>query len=195
METTLFLIGGPARVGKSAVARALAARVGIGWVSADVLSAVIEAAGVELASRWSVADAREQGERFFPFLRRFASASHAFHGSYCLEGISILPEHVANIVTEGFRVRACFLGDESMTADRIVAYARGFLPDGPGRSMHRWVEELSEAVLLEYAESIRAVSAFFRRESEAVGFPYVDMGKSFDGGVQHAVSLLVSDAT
>lgn len=187
METTLYVIGGPARVGKSTVARALSRLLQIGWVSADVLSSAISMSGVEFPSRWSVEDARAQGENFLPYFRAFAIASESFHGSYCIEGISILPAHVAAISKEGLRVRACFLGDESMTAERILTYARGFWPDGPGRKMHLWVNELGKAGLDEYAQNIRAVSGFFREEADLHGFPYVDMGDDFDKGMARAL--------
>ena len=110
-ESTLYVVGGPARVGKSAVARVVAAQAGIGWVSGDVLSSIAATAGVQLESRWTVDDLKRQGARYLPFFRAFAEASNAFHGSYCIEGISILPEHVEQLIADGILVRACFLSE------------------------------------------------------------------------------------
>lgn len=190
-DSVLYVIGGPARVGKSTVARTVAARAGIGWVSGDALSAIAAVAGVSLESRWSVDDLKRQAAKFFPFFRAFAESSVAFHGPYVIEGISILPEHVAELADAGLPVRACFLGDESVTGDDILSRAEGFVPDGAGRQLHLWVRELSAGGRDGYAREVRSVSAFFRSEAERFGYPYIDMGSSFERGCEAvAVALL-----
>lgn len=125
-ETTFFLIGGPTRVGKSTVARSLASRLSIGWASVDVLCHFLEPAGVRFGSNMTVEDARAQAEMFFPYARQFAWSSGAFHGSYCLEGVYLLPAQAAALAEEGLPLRACFLGDEVMSGDRLREYARDF---------------------------------------------------------------------
>ena len=190
LETTLFLVGGPTRVGKSTVARSLAARLSIGWASVDVLRDLLEPAGVRFGSDATIEGARAQAEAFFPYARRFAWSSGAFHGSYCLEGVYLLPAQGAALAEEGLTLRACFLGDEAMSGDRLHEYGRGFRPAGPERRGHLWIEELGEAGRERLAAQICELSVFIRGEAERYGFPYVEMGGGFREGVEHAVDAL-----
>ncbi|MBI4490693.1 MAG: hypothetical protein HY694_16540 [Deltaproteobacteria bacterium] len=89
-------------------------------------------------------------------------------------------------------MRACFLGDEAMSGDRLWEYARGFRPAGPGRRGHLWIEELGETGRGHLATQIRELSVFIRGEAERCGFPYVEMSKGFWEGVEHAVDVLAS---
>lgn len=193
METTFFLVGGPTRVGKSTVARSLAARLSIGWVSVDVLRDLLKPAGVRFKSNETVEGACAQAEAFFPYARQFAWSSGAFHGSYCLEGVYLLPAQGAALVEEGLLLRACFLGNETMSGDKLREYARGFRPAGPGRRGHLWIEALGEAGREHLAARICELSVFIRCEAEQYGFPYVEMGGGFWEGVEHAVDALAGE--
>ena len=193
VESTFFLVGGPTRVGKSTVARSLAARLNIGWASVDALRDVLEPAGVRFGSNATVEGARAQAEAFFPYARRFAWSSGAFHGSYCLEGVYLLPAQGAALAEEGLPLRACFLGDEAMSGERLRECALGLRPVGPGRQGHLWIEELGEAGRERLAAQICELSVFIRCEAERYGFPYVEMGGGFREGVEHAVDALAGE--
>ena len=60
MEPIFYLIGGPARVGKTTVGRALPSRLGIGWLSVDALRDVLYPAGVRFGADSTVEGAQAQ---------------------------------------------------------------------------------------------------------------------------------------
>ena len=105
----------------------------------------------------------------------------------------LLPAQGAALAEEGLPLRACFLGDESMSGDKLWEYASGFRPAGPGRRGHLWIEELGEAGRERLAAQICELSVFIRGEAERYGFPYVEMGGGFGEGVEQAVDALAGE--
>ncbi|MBT4612744.1 MAG: hypothetical protein HOC05_22045 [Gemmatimonadetes bacterium] len=67
VEPTFYLIGGPARVGKSTVARSLAARLSIGWASVDALRDLLKLAEVSFEGDATVEGSGADAAAFFPY--------------------------------------------------------------------------------------------------------------------------------
>lgn len=177
-----YVIGGPPRVGKTKVARALSERGGFGWASVDVLRAILLTGGVTFAPDRGVAGAVQQAEAFYPYLRQFAWQSNAIHGAYCLEGVYVLPAQLSALRDEGLPVRACFVGNSSITPENLLAFAANF----------HWIVDLGDRGRRELCEQIIDWSAFISEQAGAYGWPYVDVARDFAGGVREAITVLSS---
>src|SRR4029450_6463991 len=97
-----------------------------------------------------------------------------------IEGFELSPSYPGRLeaALEGTRVRACFLGHSTFSADGLAFY-RGPKPQHEG--------EASRAELTEAAAWIRDRSNQLRDECREEGLPYVDVGAvGFEAAMQQA---------
>jgi len=167
----IYLIGGAPRSGKSILGQQIAARLGIGWISTDLLMEVLRVKNVEgTIDRWN-ADSEAiaaAAEWLFPCLERFVAGVSSLAEHYLIEGVGFLPVQVEQL-SRRYSVHAIFLGCSQMDLVRFDQF--------PGRS--RGYAGLPEEVRRQFAGDIPRWSTFIRQEAERFGYPYLDMSEDF----------------
>lgn len=181
----LRVVGGPPRVGKSAIARTVARRNGIGWTSVDVLRAVLLVDGVSFSPYRDIQGAVKEAEAFFPYLRQFAWQSNAIHGDHCLEGCWLMPAQLSALRDEGLPIRGCFVGNESITPENLLVHAANF----------DWVRDLGDDGRAALCAQIQTLSRFVAQHAREHGWPYFDLGRDFLGSVEEVAAFLGDDST
>lgn len=181
----IYFIGGSPRTAKSILCQQIAARLGIGWVSTDLLLDLLREKNVAgIKTRWD-ADPEAiaaAAEWFFPSLERFVWGVHSMAGSYAIEGVDFLPEHIQRLSAR-FPVRSVFLGYSQMTLEQFDRF--------PGRS--RGYASLPEEVRRQLAFDIPLWSAYIRQEADRFGCPYIDMSDDFPSRLKEAEARLLMD--
>jgi len=166
----LYLVGGPPRVGKSALAQRLLMDDGIAWLPTDVIRTVLRRVlpDVDAADQDPV-DAVRLAEVMYPHIEKAAEVCAEEARQFLIEGFELLPGHPARLQSAlaGTAVRACFLGHQSFSAGDLAAYR------GP-KPQHE--DQLSAAELSKAAAWIRRHSRLLVRECQAAGQPYIDVG-------------------
>jgi len=166
----LYLVGGPPRVGKSALAQQLQKSEGIPWLPTDVVRTVLRHVLPELdAADRDPVDAARLAEVMYPHIAQAAEVCAEEAERFLIEGFELAPSYPARLRAglEGVTIRACFLGHPTFSAADLAAYR------GPKPQHER---ELSPAELDEAAAWIRHRSCQLRQECKAEGQPYVDVG-------------------
>lgn len=181
----IYMIGGAPRVGKTILAQRLAAQLGIGWISTDILEDQLRFKQVEgMKSKWDASPAAitTAAEWFFPSLERFAwSISSMAREGYVIEGVNFLPGQLVQLSTR-YPLRAVFLGCSQMNLDRFDRF--------PGHSIGYTF--LPEETRRQFAQDIPGWSEFIRQEAEKFGCPYVDMSDDFEARLGEAAALLTA---
>ena len=166
----VFLLGGAPRVGKSALAQRLLKADGIPWLPTDVIRTVLRRVLPELDTvDQDPVDATRLAELMYPHIEQAAEVCAEEAEQFLIEGFELSPTHPARLraALPGIRVRACFLGHCTFSADDLARYR------GPKPQHER---ELSAAELHEAAAWIRQRSRQLRRECQVEGQRYLDVG-------------------
>ncbi len=176
----MYLVGGPARVGKSSLAQRMLRSDGIAWFPTDVLRTVLRRVLPEL-------DELDQGnvpaeavsELMYPHIEQAVEVCGEEAERFLIEGPDIVPSTVGRLsaALPGITIRACFLGNVAFTGDDLASY-RGPKP-------HH--ENASPAELDATAAWIRHESDRCRCECARLALPYVDVGVlGFDAAMMEA---------
>ena len=177
----LYLVGGAPRVGKSVLAQRLLETEGIPWLPTDVVRTVLRRVLPELdAADQDPVDAAQLAEFMYPHVEQVAEVCAEEAERFLIEGFELSPWYPGRLeaALEGTRVRACFLGHSTFSADDLASY-RGPKPQHEG--------EASRAELTEAAAWIRHRSHRLREECRDEGVPYVDVGAlGFEAAMQQA---------
>ena len=180
MDDTLILIGGPPRVGKSTIARAVGLELECGWMSLDVIRGVVGAlvAGYNDNVGPGIPPSRE-AELFFPHFEHVAGGAFYLHGTHVLEGVGFMPEHVTRLGTWINRT-AIFLGARCFDLDAALRT--------PGRN--RWIEKLDEAERDLVPAWIQDWSRQAHDQCVQFGIPYLDTAGDFEEVARVAVDTV-----
>jgi hypothetical protein len=177
----LYLVGGPPRVGKSALAQGLLMDEGIPWLPTDVIRTVLRRVLPELdAADQDPVDAARLAEVMYPHIEKAAEVCAEEAAQFLIEGFELLPSHPARLqaALAGTTVRACFLGHQRFSAADLASYR------GPKPQHER---QLSPAGLGQAAAWIRRHSRHLHRKCQAEGQRYIDVGAlGFHDAMQHA---------
>lgn len=165
----MYLVGGPARVGKSALAQRLLLSDGIPWLPTDVLRTVLRRVLPELdeLDQGNVS-AAAVGELMYPHIEQAVEVCGEEAEQFLVEGPDIVPSMVARLSTAlpGITLRSCFLGSVGFSAEDLASY-RGPKPQHEGAR---------RAELDADTAWIRQESDRYRRECTRLGLPYIDVG-------------------
>jgi hypothetical protein len=177
----LYVVGGPPRVGKSALAQRLLTDDGIAWLPTDVIRTVLRRVLPDLdAADQDPVDAVRLAEVMYPHIEQAAEVCAEEAARFLIEGFELLPSHPARLqaALPGTTIRACFLGHQDFSPRDLASYR------GP-KPQHE--DQLPAAELAEAAAWIRRHSRLLQRECRAAGQPYVDVGAlGFDGAFRRA---------
>jgi hypothetical protein len=177
----LYLVGGPPRVGKSALAQWLLKDEGIPWLPTDVIRTVLRRVLPELdAADQDPVDAVRLAEVMYPHIAKAAEVCAEEAPQFLIEGFELLPSHPVRLqaTLAGTTVRACFLGHQTFSAGDLASYR------GPKPQQER---QLSAAELGEAAAWIRRHSRQLAHQCQAAGQRYIDVGVlGFHDAIQHA---------
>jgi hypothetical protein len=179
----IYLVGGAPRVGKSILGRRMSAKLGIGWISTDLLVQLLHVKNeAGMKSEWNASPeaVAAAAEWFFPYLERFAWGVSSLAESYVIEGVDFLPAQVAQLSAR-YQIRGVFLGCSKMTLEHFNQFGNthgyAYLPERMRRQIVQDIPRWSELV---------------RQEAERFGYPYVDMSDDFQARLGDAEAALTN---
>jgi 2-phosphoglycerate kinase len=121
----VYLVGGPARVGKSALAQRLLRSDGIPWLPTDVLRTVLRRVLPELdeLDQGNVS-AAAVGELMYPHIEQAVGVCGEEAEQLLIEGPDIVPSMVPRLsaALPGIAIRSCFLGSVSFSGNDLGSY-------------------------------------------------------------------------
>ncbi len=174
LESVLYILGGPARAGKTKIAESLGQELGLGWLSMDVVRSAVRSVSPELA-RVDVSvgsDPRVEADAMQPTFELVARMSSRLAGDYLIEGVGFMPGHVAGL-PRWIKRRACFVGLSSTTLSQIDTHT----------GANDWHRELPAEDAARLPGWIMDWSAIVERECHDAGIAYVDLAAGWEVGV------------
>jgi len=204
----IYFIGGPPRVGKSIIAKAITTKHGISAVSTDSLGAVLETVldpeaepGLFAISRFNeMAEADrirllvrnttrridyqiEESAAVWRAVEPFVLREQDEGRDLVAEGVAVLPELVAQL--EGVDYRVVFVGNQGQKQqENLKRSAR--------ENEHDWMRHASDEYIDAFAAFVVAMSSYIEKEAHRYGFEYIEMdSKPFNDVVAEVVAWLV----
>lgn len=183
----LYTVGGPPRVGKSALDQRVMARHGVPWLSSDILKTVLRMVAREIDELdRGHSDPDLVAERMYPYLERAADVALDQSERFLIEGAEWFPRHIAPLgaALEEAAVQACFLGHATYSQEDLANY----------QGLKRWHDWALEEERQGLPEWIRRWSEGLRAECTEIGHPYIDVGEmGFHEAMAAAERLLLGD--
>jgi len=182
----LYLIGGPARCGKTLLARRLHRRLGAPYFVTDYLTSGL-AGEPSLGVQHELGN-RERGERAWPVLEGLLRNVAEVEPCYVVEGDLLLPERLAPFQGRfDGPVRACFLGYPRVSPDGKLAAIRAH-----PSPVNDWVAGMSDARLHDLVAEMVAFSRYLEAECGRQGLPFFDGSHDFEPALEQAEKYLTS---
>lgn len=207
----IYFLGGPPRVGKSIIARAITTQHGISAVSTDSLGAVLETVldpeaepGLFAVNRFNeMSEADRIGLMASDTTRRidyqieesvavwravvpFVLREQEEGRDLVVEGVAVLPALVARL--EGVAYRVVFVGNQGYRQQENIKRSAS-------ENEHDWMRRAGDDYIDAFATFVVAMSSYIEKEAHRYGFEYVEMdGKPFNDAVAEVVAWLVGDS-
>ena len=183
-----LLIGGAPTVGKSTVAAALAAHLGLPWISTDQIRDVMRSVasrrehpklfnpeGYDAEGLFNTFSAEElvaveigQSEAAWIGIKALLERDYTWPQGFVVEGVNLLPALIARDFRNDPSLRAVFATDADPTRMRAVVFTRGIWDDAG-----RYPDTVKEKELA----WIQRYDAWLKAEALAHGFPVVALEK------------------
>jgi 2-phosphoglycerate kinase len=204
----IYLLGGPPRVGKSIISRAITKKHSINVISTDSLGAVLENVldpelepGLFIVKRFNelcaedrinlmvkntterinyqIEENRAVWKAVTPFIQREKDEGR----DVVLEGVAILPELVSQLKNVTYRV--VFIGNQGNEhKENIKRSAQG--------NEHDWMKDASDEYIEAFATFVVEMSRYIEGEAHNYGFDYIEMGnRPFNDAVCHVLDSLL----
>ena len=204
----IYLLGGPPRIGKSIISKAITANHGINVVSTDSLGAVLESVldpevepGLFVFNRFNemtsvdrmdlmventaelVGYVIEEGCAVWKAVNPFVLRESEDGRDVVLEGVAILPELVSQL--ENVDYRAVFVGNQGNEhKENIKKSAK--------QNEHDWMRCSSDEYIDAFATFVVQMSSYIEKEAHKYGFEYIEMDKRpFNDAVSEVVDSLL----
>jgi hypothetical protein len=176
----LYLIGGPARSGKSELAARLLRERRVPYFPLDYLtSGLVAVPGLRLDHDLPP---RERGERLWPVLHPLLRNIAEVEPVYLVEGDALLPDHMADLIAASAgTVRGCFLGYAHIAIEQKLTEIRAH----PGM-VNDWAAGLSDEELAGLVKEMKEFSRFLESECARLRLPYLDGSFDFHGALHRA---------
>jgi 2-phosphoglycerate kinase len=192
-KTTKYLIGGAPAIGKSTLAAALAAHLGLPWISTDQIRDIMRSAADRRAqpklfnpegpngrpydatgfynafsAEQIVAIEIGQGEAAWTGIKPFIEGDYTWPQGFIVEGVNLLPALVRQDFGGRTEIRCVFVTEADPGRIREVIFQRGIWDDA-----RRYPDSAKEKELA----WITRYDAWLKAEALAHGFPVVALHK------------------
>lgn len=172
----LYLIGGPAKVGKSKLAERLLNEKQIPYFPTDVFIETLK------GNKLGIFGAAKRAEEFAPYFQSMMKILPGYCEDYCVEGNAFMPAQVSELEKNtDIELRACFLGMSKTNLDTILKYA------GP----QTWLmTNLSEMQRREYPKWLVKNSEEIEQQCKVYGYKYFDLADDYAAKFEQAYKYL-----
>jgi len=204
----IYFVGGPPRVGKSIIAKAITKQHAISAVSTDSLGEVLEsvldpevepglfavsrfnemaeADRIELMARnpakrieYQIEENRAVWRAVVPFVLREQEEGR----DLVIEGVAVLPELVAQL--EGVNFRVVFVGNQGHGLKENIKRSAT-------ENAHDWMRHASDEYIDAFVTFVMEISRYVEKEAHKYVFVYCEMdGRPFNDAVDGIVASLM----
>lgn len=171
----LYIIGGASRSGKTLLARRAVAEKQIPYFPLDALFGALAHGAPEFGVRYEDS-LMERPLKMWRLAKHLLNFFPKEEQGYLIEGDSILPSQINELITEQKPIRCCFLGYTELTKDEKLSLVRAH-----HQGEVDWTRNISDEEMLSLIEEMIQFSTFLKQECTKYGINYFDVSHDFEG--------------
>ena len=183
----LYVIGGASRSGKTLLARRVVDEKRIPYFPLDALFGALANGAPELGVAYKDS-LIERPAKMWPISKPLFNVFLEEEGDYVIEGDSILPSQLKELMAAGKPVRGCFLGYTELSAEEKLALVR---------THHQgdidWTRGIPDEDMRGLVTEMIAFSKYLEAECAQHGIRYFDISHDFEGVRDQAFEYLFTD--
>ena len=180
----LYILGGASRSGKTLLARRAVAEKQIPYFPLYALFGALVHGVPEKGLRYEDS-LLERPVKLWPLAKHFFNFFFKEEKGYLIEGDSILPSQIHELIVESKPVRCCFLGYAELTKDEKLSLVRQY-----HQGDIDWTKGISDEEMLPMIDEMIQFSKYLRDECAKHGIKYFDISHDFEGVRNEAFEYL-----
>jgi 2-phosphoglycerate kinase len=171
----LYILGGASRSGKTLLARRAVTEKQIPYFPLDALLGSLIYGAPELGMRYEDSFT-DRSNKLWPVTRQLVRMLLDEEDTYVIEGDSILPAQVNELVVQQKPVRCCFVGYTELQKEEKLSLVR---EHHQGKA--DWTKGISDEALLPMIDQMIEFSTLLKEECTKYGIKYFDISHDFEG--------------
>lgn len=183
----LYVLGGASRSGKTLLSRRAVVEKQIPYFPLDALLGSLVHGAPEMGMRYEDSFT-DRSNKLWPITKNMVKMFLDEENNYLIEGDSILPAQINELIVEGKSVRCCFLGFAELTKDEKLALVRKYHQGGVD-----WTKSISDEEMLPMIDEMIQFSKYLKEECAKYGIEYFDISHDFEGVRDEAFQYLFSE--
>ncbi|MBX9906530.1 hypothetical protein K2X96_01360 [Patescibacteria group bacterium] len=183
----IYILGGASRSGKTLLSRRAVSEKGIPYFPLDALFGGLANGAPQLGVAYDqsfIVRAEKTWPVAKPLLGFFFHEEHNF----LIEGDTILPSQVNELILEGNKVKSCFLGYSELNKEEKLTLVRTY-----HQGEVDWTKNISDDEMLKLIDEMIQFSKYLKEECANFGIQYFDISHDFEKPREQAFSYLFHD--
>lgn len=180
----LYIIGGASRSGKTLLSQRAVVEKQIPYFPLDALFGALAHGAPEFGVRYEDSFINRP-IKMWRLAKHLLSAISNEEKDYLIEGDSILPSQINELIVEGKPIRCCFFGYTELTKDEKLALVRQH-----HQGNIDWTRGISDEEMLPMIDEMIQFSKYLQQECNKYGIKYFDISHNFEGTHNKAFEYL-----
>ena len=180
----LYVLGGASRSGKTLLARRAVVEKRIPYFPLDALFGGLANGAPELGVAYENS-LMERPAKMWPITRPLLDFFFKEEKDFLIEGDSILPSQVNELLKENKPIKSCFLGYTQLDANEKLALVRKY-----HQGEADWTKEISDEEMLRMIDEMVQFSKYLESECAKFGIKYFDISHDFENSRNAAFDYL-----
>ncbi len=183
----LYVIGGASRSGKTLLSRMAVLEKKIPYFPLDALFGAL-VRGVPALGVTHEDSFTERSQKMWPVAKHMFDFFLEEEKDFLIEGDSILPSQVNEMILAGKPIKSCFVGYTELTKDEKLVLVRKY-----HQGDIDWTKGISDEDLGSMIDEMIKFSVYLKEECAKYGIKYFDVSHDFDGGRNLAFEYLFAE--
>lgn len=170
----LYVLGGASRSGKTLLARRAVAEKQIPYFPLDALFGALAHGAPELKVAYSDSFI-DRANNLWPLAKHLFNVFFNEEQGYLIEGDSLIPSLVNELMVEGKPIRCCFIGYSELSREEKLSLVR---------QHHQgdidWTRGISDGEMLPMIDDMIQFSKYLKEECSKYEIKYFDISHNFD---------------
>jgi hypothetical protein len=171
----IYVIGGASRSGKTLLSRRAVVEKKVPYFPLDALFGALARGASQLGITYQDS-LMERPQKMWPISKNLFNFFLEEEKNFLIEGDSILPNQMKELIEEGKNVRCCCLGYTKLTKDEKLELIRKYHQGDVD-----WTRGISDEEMLKMVDEMIEFSKHLEQECEKYGIKYFDVSYDFEG--------------
>jgi len=183
----LYILGGASRSGKTLFARRAVSEKQIPYFPLDALFGALAHGAPEFGVRYEDS-LMDRPVKMWKLAKHLFNVFFEEERGYLIEGDSILPSQINELIAEGKPIKCCFLGYTELTKDEKLILVRKHHQGGVD-----WTKGISDDAMLKMIDEMIEFSKYLKKECAKYNIKYYDVSHDFEGAGNAAFEYLFAE--